>query len=291
MTSTEQLREACAGVKGALVDIDGVFVQTKQSSRGIFVQMVREHLDCPYTRQFSDKNLRDFFHAYASQGRVAYPLFLQQMREGGEDVLRLPPASWFAEEHERAYLEAISKKGVVEPIHDGLRLVLTLFAWNRHNVAAVTGGTKAQLAIKSKFIPELGGFEAIVTTDDVPEGRGKPCPDGFEIGAEKLGLDPAECLFVEDSTAGILSGKEAGCSVGLVRPQPGSKTLAHLREEPGLLDDTDCTKIIAVEDYDDPRIGAVLRRCRTETRSRIRYTTPWPIMPAPEAAKCNETVA
>ncbi len=43
--------------------------------------------------------------------------------------------------------------------------------------------------------------------------RGKPNPDPYLLGAEKLGLKPEECVVVEDAPAGILSGLAAGCKV------------------------------------------------------------------------------
>lgn len=39
---------------------------------------------------------------------------------------------------------------------------------------------------------------------------GKPSPDGFLTGAEKLGVDPAYCVVFEDSPAGVASAKAAG---------------------------------------------------------------------------------
>ena len=52
----------------------------------------------------------------------------------------------------------------------------------------------------------------LVTGDDVP--RGKPFPDPYLLGAERLGLDPADCVVFEDAAAGCEAAIEAG--VGLV---------------------------------------------------------------------------
>ncbi|TAA53370.1 HAD family hydrolase [Shinella sp. JR1-6] len=51
----------------------------------------------------------------------------------------------------------------------------------------------------------------IVTADDVT--RGKPAPDGYRLGADRLGFDPADCLVFEDVPAGILAGEGAGAHV------------------------------------------------------------------------------
>ena len=50
-----------------------------------------------------------------------------------------------------------------------------------------------------------------VTSEDV--GRGKPAPDGYLLGANRLGVDPADCLVVEDAPPGIEAGQAAGARV------------------------------------------------------------------------------
>jgi sugar-phosphatase len=43
--------------------------------------------------------------------------------------------------------------------------------------------------------------------------NGKPHPEPYLTGAKLLGFAPADCLVIEDSPAGIASGKAAGCKV------------------------------------------------------------------------------
>jgi len=42
---------------------------------------------------------------------------------------------------------------------------------------------------------------------------GKPAPDGYRMAAKRLGVAPADCLVLEDSTAGVQSGLAAGMKV------------------------------------------------------------------------------
>jgi HAD superfamily hydrolase (TIGR01509 family) len=51
-------------------------------------------------------------------------------------------------------------------------------------------------------------FEAIVTSDDVTES--KPAPDIYLLACERLGVDPADALALEDSASGIAAAKAAG---------------------------------------------------------------------------------
>lgn len=50
-----------------------------------------------------------------------------------------------------------------------------------------------------------------VTFDQVV--RGKPFPDPFILGAERLGIDSSRCWAIEDAPGGVKAAKEAGCVV------------------------------------------------------------------------------
>lgn len=58
--------------------------------------------------------------------------------------------------------------------------------------------------------------------------HGKPAPDIYRFGAASLGLDPGECLALEDAPAGITSAFWAGCRAVIIpdQDQPGEETLA-----------------------------------------------------------------
>lgn len=43
--------------------------------------------------------------------------------------------------------------------------------------------------------------------------RGKPAPDVFLYAASQMGADPADCLVIEDSVAGVTAARRAGMAV------------------------------------------------------------------------------
>jgi HAD superfamily hydrolase (TIGR01509 family) len=57
-------------------------------------------------------------------------------------------------------------------------------------------------------------FDASVCGDEVPHG--KPAPDVYVRGARLLGVDPAECVVIEDSPTGAAAAQAAGCALIVV---------------------------------------------------------------------------
>jgi HAD superfamily hydrolase (TIGR01509 family) len=54
-------------------------------------------------------------------------------------------------------------------------------------------------------------FATVVTGDEVLDG--KPHPEAYLTAAARLGVDPARCIAIEDSPAGVASAEAAGCLV------------------------------------------------------------------------------
>jgi sugar-phosphatase len=81
-------------------------------------------------------------------------------------------------------------------------------------LVVVSSGTRSEIVIRLDAAG-LPSVPLIVGADDVNEG--KPSPDPYLMGAKLLGLDPEQCLALEDAPAGIASANAAGCtSVGLL---------------------------------------------------------------------------
>ncbi|MGJ3509679.1 HAD family hydrolase [Enemella sp. A6] len=54
-------------------------------------------------------------------------------------------------------------------------------------------------------------FATMIAGDDVT--RGKPHPEPYLLAAERLGVDPRDCLVIEDSVGGCEAGNAAGAVV------------------------------------------------------------------------------
>jgi len=71
----------------------------------------------------------------------------------------------------------------------------------------VTSGTRHLASSRLRFAG-LPVPQTLVTADDV--ANGKPHPEPYLMGAKLLGMNPAECLVVEDAPAGIQSAHAGG---------------------------------------------------------------------------------
>jgi len=80
-------------------------------------------------------------------------------------------------------------------------------------MAIVTSSSAEAVSFKSRPHPWLNLIQTRVYGDDPALVRGKPHPDPFVLGAQKLGCATSECWAFEDSTAGRTSALAAGCLV------------------------------------------------------------------------------
>jgi mannitol-1-/sugar-/sorbitol-6-phosphatase len=110
---------------------------------------------------------------------------------------------------ERRTLDAFMAEGrhLVRPFEGALSLLRSLPG---NGWAIATSGRRASVHRRFGWagLP-LPGVQ--VCADDV--ARGKPDPECYVQAARRLGADPARCLVIDDSPAGVAAGKAAGCAV------------------------------------------------------------------------------
>jgi len=89
-----------------------------------------------------------------------------------------------------------------------------------HILAALHGRVKLAVATGAQqefldlVVDRLGirdRFDVLQSSDSVSVG--KPDPEIYLATCVKLGLEPRECIVLEDSANGVLAGKRAGCLV------------------------------------------------------------------------------
>lgn len=77
--------------------------------------------------------------------------------------------------------------------------------------------TSTERALTEVALDSIGRelFDVTVCGDEV-DGENKPLPRPYRKAAELLGVDPRDCVAVEDSVTGVTSAAAAGCTVLVV---------------------------------------------------------------------------
>ena len=103
-----------------------------------------------------------------------------------------------------------------EPVDGASCLVLDL-GRRRVPVAVASSSIAPWVQACLARIGLAGAFNEVVTGSDVREG--KPDPEIYLLAAQRLAVDPAACLAIEDAPAGIASAKAAGMTCWAVRTE------------------------------------------------------------------------
>jgi|AntAceMinimDraft_11_1070367.scaffolds.fasta_scaffold04899_4 sugar-phosphatase len=78
-------------------------------------------------------------------------------------------------------------------------------SWN------IVTGANLELARARLSAAGIVAPQALVTADDGE--KGKPDPEPYLLGAQKIGVPIAECVVFEDAPAGLVAGKLAGAAL------------------------------------------------------------------------------
>lgn len=102
------------------------------------------------------------------------------------------------------YLQFISQMGQ-EEILDGIHEVLLYLKEENIPFSLGSASKNARLILRQLELIDL--FDAIVDGNDV--SKAKPDPEVFLIAADKLGIEPKNCVVVEDAIAGVQAANTA----------------------------------------------------------------------------------
>ncbi|WGG52943.1 HAD family hydrolase [Rugamonas sp. DEMB1] len=175
---------------GVLWDNDGVLVDTEQlfyeSNRELFAR----HRIALSERQFFDWYLVDncgAWHLLAARGVTAAQI--AALREG----------------RNRQYSERLAAEHI--PAIAGVAELLAALA-PRLRMGVVTSSRAEHFDIIHARLPLRQHFEFVLTHESY--ANSKPSPEPYLLGLERLGLDAAQCVVVEDSPRGLQAASAAG---------------------------------------------------------------------------------
>jgi beta-phosphoglucomutase len=183
-----------------IFDMDGVLVLTEEAHWQSWLEAAR-----PRGAELSYPAFKSCF------GRInpdCIPILFGQ-RSPEESVA-------IAQEKESAFRKIVRAR---VPLVPGIVELLT--SLRELGVAMAVGSSGPPENVKA--LVEGGGLARFfgATVDGAQVQRGKPAPDVFLIGAQRLGVAPAGCAVIEDAPVGIRAAVAAGMlPVGLATTHP-----------------------------------------------------------------------
>lgn len=112
--------------------------------------------------------------------------------------------------------DAIRDRGI---LMDGAREAVAFFEDHGLRLALASSSSPRLIEAALEATELVGRFEAVRSAE--ADEHGKPHPAVFLGAAAALGVDPARCVAIEDSPAGVRSAKAAGM-VCVAVPEPGA---------------------------------------------------------------------
>lgn len=186
-------------MKGVIFDLDGVIVSTDEQHY-LGWQALADKLGIPFSREVNNR--------FRGVSRMACMDILEQI--GGRsytDEEKAAYATW-KNDYYRNLLAELTPADLSDEVKS------TLDALRAKGVKLAIGSSSKN----AKFILERIGladyFDAI--SDGTNITNSKPDPEVFLKAAQFLGLQPEECLVVEDATSGVDAARAGGMKAAAV---------------------------------------------------------------------------
>ena len=191
-------------IKAVIFDFDGLLADTEVISFRIYEKILKDH-----GHDFDQKTYSHFYSGRPEEDNVRKLIHDYQLPMNFEECFSLVMQT------ERDFMS----EGV--DLKSGAEYLLNCLKENGYQIAIASSSTRdrAMNILHQHDINQY--FDAFVFAEDI--AKGKPDPEIFLKTAERLNLDPSECLVLEDSESGILAAHGAGMKVVCV---PDMKTPA-----------------------------------------------------------------
>ena len=170
-----------------IFDMDGVVIDTKPGIEKFWQQLASQ-----YGFSISEEVMEEYIHGCPVW--LTFEKVFPMMSKNDQD-------QWLSEIHN------FEAKLMYEPL-TGISSFLASIHAHDIPIALVTSGYLKKVGKVFKQLGYTDYFQQVVTADMV--SHGKPHPEPYLMAAEKLGIDPENCVVFEDSISGITSAMAAG---------------------------------------------------------------------------------
>lgn len=184
-------------IRAIIFDLDGVLTDTAEYHFRAWKRLADEE-NIPFTREDNEK-LRGVSR------RRSLELLLAGRQVGEDEFLEMM-------DRKNSYYREMLKQITPDELLPGVPALLREIREAGLKIAIASASKNASDVVDNLKIRDL----VDVLADGNTPGRPKPAPDLFLSAARDLGVPPAQCICVEDATAGIEAGNAAGMvTVGL----------------------------------------------------------------------------
>ncbi len=208
---------------GVLFDLDGVITPTAEIHEHAWGELFADHdyTEADYLEYIDGKPRYDGVRSFLASRGIRLPDGSPSDPPGTDTVCAL------GNRKNALFNEVLDRDGIAP--YPGSQATLDLLE--------ATGIPSAIVSSSKNAVPVLLAAGLADRFDVVVDGvvaadlglDGKPAPDGYLLGAERLGVDPSRTVVVEDATSGVAAGHAGGFAVtiGVDRGAGHDTLLAH----------------------------------------------------------------
>jgi len=190
-----------SSTKAVIWDMDGVIADTAPYHLEAWQEV--------FHKRGADFTEEDFRHSFGQRNDTIIRNALG--KEVSQDEINA-----IARDKEESFRRRIRQN--LKPLPGAIKLIKSL-AKDGVKLALASSAPIENIQLLTRGLGIDDYFDSIICDQDVTEG--KPNPQVFLLAAQRLGIEPKDCIVIEDAVAGVSAAKKAGMlCLGITNTHP-----------------------------------------------------------------------